>query len=323
MALIEVPKRAFDAKVMLQSIRLARAVGRRVGRPRALLDFEVELTRLLGLFDRDHYLSQVDPGSLGGMTPLRHYVAQGDAAGLSPSPLLNVQHYDAHWPDRQGVNRLLHFGLHAHFTGFSPSPWFDAEYYLRSYPDVGHSAIDALVHFQRWGWREGRNPLPGLDMRRLLNGRPELRMLKGGVLSVFASGELAQMLHSADHRARSRGSARAAPAGPDLRDAAVWTAVQPRVWESAPRVDVFIPVYGGLQETLACLHSVLTAPVRTPHRVVVINDAGPDPELNALLRSLAARELFVLEQHRSNQGFVKTVNHGLRLCKGQIGRAHV
>ena len=317
MALIEVPKRAFDAKVMLQSIRLARAVGRRVGRPRALLDFEVELTRLLGLFDRDHYLSQVDPGSLGGMTPLRHYVAQGDAAGLSPSPLLNVQHYDAHWPDRQGVNRLLHFGLHAHFTGFSPSPWFDAEYYLRSYPDVGHSAIDALVHFQRWGWREGRNPLPGLDMRRLLNGRPELRMLKGGVLSVFASGELAQMLHSADHRARSRGSARAAPAGPDLRDAAVWTAVQPRVWESAPRVDVFIPVYGGLQETLACLHSVLTAPVRTPHRVVVINDAGPDPELNALLRSLAARELFVLEQHRSNQGFVKTVNHGLRLCKGR------
>ena len=76
MALIEVPKRAFDAKVMLQSIRLARAVGRRVGRPRALLDFEVELTRLLGLFDRDHYLSQVDPGSLGGITPLRHYVAQ-------------------------------------------------------------------------------------------------------------------------------------------------------------------------------------------------------------------------------------------------------
>jgi glycosyltransferase involved in cell wall biosynthesis len=51
--------------------------------------------------------------------------------------------------------------------------------------------------------------------------------------------------------------------------------------------------------------------------VVVINDAGPDPELNALLRSLAARELFVLEQHRSNQGFVKTVNHGLRLCKGR------
>ena len=46
-------------------------------------DFEVELTRLLGLFDRDHYLSHIDPASLGGMTPLRHYVEQGDAAGLA------------------------------------------------------------------------------------------------------------------------------------------------------------------------------------------------------------------------------------------------
>lgn len=68
MALIKVPKRAFDAKVMLQSIRLARALGRPLGRPRALLDFEVELTRLLGLFDRDHYLSQVDAARLGGLT---------------------------------------------------------------------------------------------------------------------------------------------------------------------------------------------------------------------------------------------------------------
>lgn len=316
MALIKVPKRAFDAKVMLQSIRLARALGRPLGRPRALLDFEVELTRLLGLFDRDHYLSQVDAARLGGLTPLRHYVEHGDAADLSPSPLLNVRHYDAHWPDRQGVNRLLHFGLCAHFTGFSPSPWFDADYYLRSYPDVGRTAIDALVHFQRWGWREGRNPLPGLDMRRLLNGRPELRMLKGGVLSAFASGELGPLLQGGDARGRSAPIARAAPAGPDLREAAVWTEVQPRAWGAAPELDVFIPVYGGLQETLACLHSVLTAPVRTPHRVVVINDAGPDPELNALLRSLAARDLFVLEQHRGNLGFVKTVNHGLRLCKG-------
>lgn len=325
MAVIEVPKRSFDAKVMLQSIWLARAVGRRFGRRQALLDFEVELTRQLGLFDRDHYLSQVDPAGLGGLSPLRHYVIQGDAQGCSPSPLLDVSHYDAHWSDRRGVNRLLHFGLVAQFQGFSPSPWFDVEYYLRNNPDVGQTAIQALVHFQRWGWREGRNPLPGLDMRRLLNARPELRMLKGGVLSIFATGELAQVLQASEPGPGSawrraplqlRGAAAQAP-GPDMRAPAQWAEVQPRDGHASPRVDVFIPVYGGLQETLNCLHSVLTAPVRTPHRVVVINDAGPDPELNALLRSLAARDLFVLEQHRSNQGFVKTVNHGLRLCKGR------
>lgn len=323
MAVIEVPKRSFDAQVMLQSIWLARTVGRRLGRPRALLDFEVELTRQLGLFDRDHYLSQVDPARLDGLSPLRHYVTRGDAQGCSPSPLLDVSHYDAHWSDRRSVNRLLHFGLVAQFRGFSPSPWFDVEYYLRNNPDVGQTPIQALVHFQRWGWREGRNPLPGLDMRRLLNARPELRMHKGGVLSIFATGEVAQVLQApaappAWRRTAVPVQGAAVPASaPDMRAPAQWVDVLPRHDPAPPRVDVFIPVYGGLQETLHCLHSVLTAPVRTPHRVVVINDAGPDPELNALLRSLAARELFVLEQHRSNQGFVKTVNHGLRLCKGR------
>jgi O-antigen biosynthesis protein len=59
--LIEVPKKALDAKVMLQSIRLLRAAGRMVGKRKALLAFEIELTRRLGLFDRDHYLSQIKP----------------------------------------------------------------------------------------------------------------------------------------------------------------------------------------------------------------------------------------------------------------------
>ena len=40
----------------------------------ALLGFEIELTRHLGLFDRDHYLSQIEPSELRGMSPLRHYV---------------------------------------------------------------------------------------------------------------------------------------------------------------------------------------------------------------------------------------------------------
>ena len=40
-----------------------------------------------------------------------------------------------------------------------------------------------------------------------------------------------------------------------------------------------------------------SAPVETPHDVIVINDAGPAPELNAMIRALAGRGLFHLEQH--------------------------
>lgn len=63
--MIGVPHRAFDAKFMLHSIRLVRMLARAFGNRRALIHFEMELTRLLGLFDRDYYLTQIDPSRLG------------------------------------------------------------------------------------------------------------------------------------------------------------------------------------------------------------------------------------------------------------------
>lgn len=311
--MIAVPKRAFDAQVMLQGIRLVRAVGRLAGNRQALMSFEIELTRRLGLFDREHYLAQIEPGELRGMSPLRHYVLVGDAADLSPTPLFDLRHFDAHCGRRYGINRLLHYGLVARFRGLSPTPWFDAEYYLQSNPDVAQSGFDALEHFQRWGWREGRSPLPGIDMRRLLGSQPGLRVSKGNPLSLFASGQLGQHLDELDAAPRRAPLPAVDVADVDMLDPARWAGLQPKPRTEEPQVDVIIPVYGGAQETLRCLWSVLTAPVATPHEVIVINDAGPVPELNAMLRSLAGRDLFTLEQHRLNQGFVKTVNRGLRL----------
>lgn len=312
--MIAVPKRPFDAQVMLHGIRFVRAVSRLWDKRPALLSFEIELTRHLGLFDREHYLSQIEPSELRGMSPLRHYVLIGDAANLSPTPLFDLRHYDAHCGKRHGINRLLHYGLVTRFQGLSPTPWFDAEYYLQSNPDVAQSGLDALEHFQRWGWREGRSPLPGVDMRRLLGSQPGLRVAKGNPLSLFASGHVAHHLNLVDaQQPRMQPLATVDSVEIDMLDPARWAGLQPRPRTEAPIVDVIIPVYGGAQETLRCLWTVLTAPVETPHEVIVINDAGPVPELNAMLRSLAGRDLFTLEQHRLNQGFVKTVNQGLRL----------
>ena len=40
-------------------------------------------------------------------------------------------------------------------------------------------------------------------------------------------------------------------------------------------VDVIIPVYRGLEETRACIESVLAAPCRTARQIIVIDDASP------------------------------------------------
>lgn len=78
-------------------------------------------------------------------------------------------------------------------------------------------------------------------------------------------------------------------------------------------IDVIIPVYRGLAQTRRCLESVLGAPVRARHEVVVVDDASPEPALSAWLRDLAGQGRIALLAHGRNAGFVASVNEGMRL----------
>jgi GT2 family glycosyltransferase/glycosyltransferase involved in cell wall biosynthesis len=79
------------------------------------------------------------------------------------------------------------------------------------------------------------------------------------------------------------------------------------------KVDVIIPVYKGLEETRRCLTSVLATVQHQWARVIVINDASPEPAITAYLRELAAeQEQLVLLENEQNLGFVATVNRGMQ-----------
>lgn len=78
-------------------------------------------------------------------------------------------------------------------------------------------------------------------------------------------------------------------------------------------IDVIVPVFRGLDETRACLESVWAAPVNTAYRLVVINDASPEPEMSEWLRSVANEEPILLIENEQNLGFVRTVNRGMAL----------
>jgi GT2 family glycosyltransferase/glycosyltransferase involved in cell wall biosynthesis len=81
--------------------------------------------------------------------------------------------------------------------------------------------------------------------------------------------------------------------------------------ESAPIVDIVIPVYRGLDETLACIESVLVGGGAIGFRVVVVDDCGPEPELRAALAGLAAAGRIHLLVNEHNLGFVASVNRGM------------
>ncbi len=85
---------------------------------------------------------------------------------------------------------------------------------------------------------------------------------------------------------------------------------------AAPSVDVVVPAYRGVAESLACLHSVLASGDRIAHRVVVIDDCSPEPALTAALQNLAADGRVVYLRNETNLGFVGTANRGLALPGG-------
>lgn len=280
-----------------------------VGLRDTYLSVEIGLTRATQLFDREHYLRQLsERGEPLPSLPLRHYVTKGAAQGLSPAPLFDPQHYlSAASGLRLRVNPLLHYALRGRFLKLSPSPFFDVGYYLASNPDVAASGRDPLHHFIRWGWREGRNPKAGFDMRTLMQQRTLLRVAKTNPL-----------VHHLLHR-RDEAFPQASPHAPsrDYRDPELWRGVSARAGAGSPTLDVIVPVYRGLQETLRCIHSVLSAPVALPFELVVINDASPEPALRDMLGQLAAQGLFTLHENARNLGFVKTVNRGMRLHPGR------
>ncbi len=81
-------------------------------------------------------------------------------------------------------------------------------------------------------------------------------------------------------------------------------------------VDVIVPVYRGLDDTRRCIESALASVSRTPMRLVVINDASPEPEVTAWLRSLEGRDpRLLLLENAENLGFVGTVNRGMALSQ--------
>ncbi len=80
--------------------------------------------------------------------------------------------------------------------------------------------------------------------------------------------------------------------------------------------DIVIPVHGGTARVLACLDSVL-ADLSPPSRVIVIDDASPEPDLIAALDRLARQKRIRLIRNRRNQGFPRSANAGLLAASGR------
>ena len=79
-------------------------------------------------------------------------------------------------------------------------------------------------------------------------------------------------------------------------------------------VDIIVPVYRGLGDTQRSIQAVLASQCQSAWRLIVINDASPEPAVTAWLRERAAQDSRItLLENAENLGFVGTVNRGMAL----------
>ena len=91
---------------------------------------------------------------------------------------------------------------------------------------------------------------------------------------------------------------------------------------SAARLTVVVPVYDGLDDLRRCLESVRRHRdgLTTEFDLLLVDDAGPDPRVAALLDEFVADEPATtrLLRHERNRGFVASVNEGFAATGGDV-----
>src|SRR5207248_5836547 len=78
-------------------------------------------------------------------------------------------------------------------------------------------------------------------------------------------------------------------------------------------IDVIIPVFRGFEATRRCIESVLSSSIRSPHEIIIVDDASPDPQIADYVRDVAARNRATLIAQPATQGFSAAMNRAFAL----------
>ncbi len=92
------------------------------------------------------------------------------------NPLFDTAYYMSHNHDvfYSGVNALQHFNTFGWHEGRDPNPLFDTSGYLGANKDVAASGQNPLEHYHQTGWHQGRDPSAYFDTTLYLVNNPDV-----------------------------------------------------------------------------------------------------------------------------------------------------
>jgi Ca2+-binding RTX toxin-like protein len=91
-----------------------------------------------------------------------------------------------------GVDALAHFNTFGFHEGRDPNALFDTAGYLAVNTDVAAAGVNPLEHFHQFGWKEGRDPSAGFDTRLYLINNPDVAAAHVDPLQHFLQHGLAE-----------------------------------------------------------------------------------------------------------------------------------
>jgi Ca2+-binding RTX toxin-like protein len=94
------------------------------------------------------------------------------------NPLVNDLFYYANNKDvwDAGVDAEVHYNIFGFHEGRDPSALFSTNGYLSANADVRAAGINPLLHFDQFGWKEGRDPSVGFDIEQYLDHNPDVKV---------------------------------------------------------------------------------------------------------------------------------------------------
>ena len=181
---------------------------------------------------------------------------------------------------------------------------FDNAHYLSANSDVRSATNDGRTHYLLYGWKENRNPSPFFDSYFYRRRHPLLDQ-RSFLLSHFVQhGKLAGVPANA-----VSDKYWFIPTAPSSDE---WENIEPAKLSNRTKAVVIIPVYKGYEETMRSVYQALVARQKDEYSLLVVNDKGPDEELNRNLRALADKGLFDYHVSVINRGFVQTCNYAIK-----------
>jgi GT2 family glycosyltransferase len=263
-------------------------------------------------FSLYYYKSQVTGRPIDGSV-LRHFLSTANAEFKRPMPYFDLNHYRTHLPQRSSnLDDFYDFVLRGDKAGFSASRHFDPSMYIAECTSDELNDMGPLEHYLRYGRFEGRKIYP----LRKSGTAGQVQRCPTAEWSVEIDAQSWKDSYEQMSRTLATEARRSLVEFVErslLRELPWCTQDFSKLHFQAcqnPVIDVIIPAYNEFRHTVNALLSVMSSQIDEPYRVLLVDDASPDPEL----RKFSEVPGLVYIRNSENLHFLRSCNAAWKKC---------